>query len=856
MKKIRVYLALVILLSILLIKGSFGIISEEVKEDSLTKIDSELLSAEGETSVIIEFSKKPKNYKSIINSLGGKIVRDYNIIEGIEVKIDGKNITKLTTLENLIKINKNKKVKNLLHESAPLISTDLVWNLNFTGKDVKVCVIDTGVDYKHPALGSCNPLFLNGTTETHVLESPHPYPPGTLTNPLSLTWNITKPGYSSIAVHFVNISIEVVGSGETQIDFLHIKDANGNIVQSFIGEHRDIWSVSVPGDTIQINLISDWMAPIYYGFYIDKVINGSANFSFENCSKIIDGYDFVNNDNNPFDDNKHGTHVAGIISSNDEYSRGIANGTKILVAKVLDFDGTGFVSDVITGIEWCVNNSAQIISMSLGGSEYNDTCDDDPLAIAVNNAVNKGVAVVVSAGNSGQYGLTTPSCASGAIAVGAIDKEKNVVGFSSKGPELDLLAPGYKINSTIPKNKWLNMSGTSMAAPFVTGVVALMLEANPFLSVFDIKTILSETSDNVNKCYECEWSNNVCTNEYGTEIECNKNVTGAGIVNAFKALSSILSLTPMYYNVKNPSNSIYFPNESYKISINWLGNIDKVILEFNGINYTDVEKLGNTYSKTFNDLPAGTFYYKWYANDTNDNWNSTDLLSFKIDKANPEIILLLNNFNSNLTTVEGSVVNITSQVVVGEGIIELYENDLLIQSERNIQILKNYTRGLYNITAFYLETQNYTSFSKTYFINAEEPLVITILNPQNITYTKNTIPLNFTLNKQANWVGYSLNDKNNVTITGNTTLTLNNDVYNIRLYANDTFGNIISSDKVYFTVNVPVCNCTSWTIVSQDDYQDCRYGDCYVCSIIVWKRTCNPSKCDTEYKRGKYCSML
>jgi len=262
--KLRLIFIISLLVSFLLAKESFSIVNKQSEENLLNKIEPELLNIEGETSVIIMFSKKPKNYRQIINSLGGKINREYNIINGIEVKIDGKNINKLINLENLVKIYKNKKVKTLLHDSAPLIYSDLVWNQNLTGKDVKICVIDTGVDYKHKALGSCNPLFLNGTVEDQILESPHPYPPGSIQQPLSLTWNITKPGYTSIAVHFVNISIEVVGSGETQIDFLHIKDANGNIVQSFVGEYKDVWSVSVPGDTIQKKLKSDGMAPIFY----------------------------------------------------------------------------------------------------------------------------------------------------------------------------------------------------------------------------------------------------------------------------------------------------------------------------------------------------------------------------------------------------------------------------------------------------------------------------------------------------------------------------------------------------------------------------------------------------------------
>jgi subtilisin family serine protease len=142
-----------------LVKPGFG---ETNNYDSLAiqKIDSSLLSSTGETSAIIQFSKKPSNYKQIIRSLGGSIVQDYSNMDSVAVKIDGKNVSKLASLGNLIRVYEDKKVKALLHDSAPLISADQVWNMGITGKDVKVCVVDTGVDYKHTALGSCNHLIL------------------------------------------------------------------------------------------------------------------------------------------------------------------------------------------------------------------------------------------------------------------------------------------------------------------------------------------------------------------------------------------------------------------------------------------------------------------------------------------------------------------------------------------------------------------------------------------------------------------------------------------------------------------------------------------------------------------------
>ncbi len=481
-------------------------------------------------SVIVQFSKKPHNYKKLIKDLEGDIIHDYDIIEGVAIKIPKEKIKNLYNIENVLKIYEDKKVKALLHESAPMISADKVWDKGITGKDVKVCILDTGLDYTHPAFGSCSIYLLNGTTEPYVLESAHPYPAN-----YNYTWTITKPGYTNIAVHFVTIALEVEDG--VPYDFIYIKDANGTTVQTFTGWETNVWSVSVPGDTIKINLVNLVSGTIdrRYGFYMDKVLNGTVSVSYENCSKVVAGYDFMDNDSDPMDDSDHGTHVTGIVTSDDEYYRGIANGTKILAGKVLN-PGGGTYSSVIAGIDWCVNNSAQIISMSLGGASYPGTCDDDALAQAVNNATEKGIPVVVSSGNQGMNGLTTPACASGAIAVGSVDKVSDVAATSSKGPELDLVAPGRWIMSAVPGG-WDTKSGTSMAAPHVAGVIALMLEETPELSINDIRIVLNETSDPVNRCYECEWDEGYCMDYY--EIECTWNVTGAGIVNASRAVESI-----------------------------------------------------------------------------------------------------------------------------------------------------------------------------------------------------------------------------------------------------------------------------------------------------------------------------
>jgi subtilisin family serine protease len=761
------------------------------------RIDTKLLNIEGKTSVIVTFSKKPANYKNFIKSVGGEVIYDYNSIEGLAIKVDGKNISKLLNMNNVLRIQEDKKVKALLNDSAPMISADKVWSQGFTGKDVKVCVIDSGIDYTHPALGSCSLLNINGTIEPKVVESKHPYPTYCDGIKEGCTWTITKLGYTSIAVHFVNISME------NGYDFIYIKDANGNIVQTFTGDLNDVWSVSVPGDTIKIVLVSDWYG-CKYGFYIDKVLNGTISKSFDSCSKVIAGYDFVNNDNDPMDDDGHGTHVAGIISSNDPNYRGIANGTKLLIAKVLDGNGNGYESDVIAGIGWCKNNLAQIISMSLGGANYPGTCDDDPVAQAVNNAVDNGIMVSVAAGNSGQYGLGTPACASKALAVGAVDKNSSVVGYSSKGSELDILAPGHQIKSTVPGG-WGFMSGTSMAAPHITGVIALMLEANSSASVSDIKRILNETSDSVNKCYECTWSGGNCTNYYGTEIECTRNVTGSGIVNASRAVSMISKVksdtTPPLISVISPQNKSYY---STTIPLTFIINEPTSWIGYSLDNQPNVTIIGNI---TLSGLTYTNHNIIVYANDTSGNMGTSNKVYFTIDTIPPILNFVPPTPENIIINKNFAFINITSNELLSNATLEWNGiNETISGSGINWYKNKaglsdaNYT---YRVFASDLaENSNKTDFR---WVKIDTiPPVITITSPVNgNTYYTTSVPLTFTVNEQTSWCGYSLDGKSNVTLpscAGTTLAGLSYTTHNVIVYANDTSGNMGASGKVYFTV--------------------------------------------------------
>ena len=172
------------------------------------------------------------------------------------------------------------------------------------------------------------------------------------------------------------------------------------------------------------------------------------------------------------DDNGHGTHVAGTIAAmdNDIGVIGVAPDASLYGVKVLDRSGSGYLSDIIAGIDWAKNNNMDIITMSLGAS-----LDVLSFETACNNAYDAGVVIVAAAGNNDGGAVSWPAAYSSVIAVSATDSNDNLASYSNKGSQVELAAPGSGIYSTYKGGIYGTMSGTSMATPHVTGVAALVI---------------------------------------------------------------------------------------------------------------------------------------------------------------------------------------------------------------------------------------------------------------------------------------------------------------------------------------------------------------------------------------------
>ncbi|MEB3214910.1 MAG: S8 family peptidase [Nostocales cyanobacterium 94392] len=210
------------------------------------------------------------------------------------------------------------------------------------------------------------------------------------------------------------------------------------------------------------------------------------------------GWNFDGNNNNTMDVDGHGTHVSGTIAGtkNDIGVTGIAYDAQIMPVKVLDDFGSGSTTAVADGIYYAVDNGADVINLSLGGS-----FPSFGIERAIQYANDKGVTVVMAAGNSGGETPLYPASYADeyGIAVGAIDENKNMASFSNRAGTdtlTYLTAPGVDIYSTLPNNKYDSYSGTSMATPHIAGVVALMLSANPNLTSKQIRQTLEETASN------------------------------------------------------------------------------------------------------------------------------------------------------------------------------------------------------------------------------------------------------------------------------------------------------------------------------------------------------------------------
>ena len=234
--------------------------------------------------------------------------------------------------------------------------------------------------------------------------------------------------------------------------------------------------------------------------------------------KIIDFADFVNHRKHPYDDNGHGTHVAGIIAGSGKCSKGrykgIAPESKIIALKCLDESGNGSIKDAVNAIEYVIANKnrygIRIVNISIGSVLKQGSRGNSVMIDAVERLWKEGLVVVAAAGNNGpeRGTITVPGCARSIITVGSYDfegslnkKSGKIYNYSGRGPtssciiKPEILCPGKNIVSLKSNSSgYIAKSGTSMSAPVCTGILSLFVAENSYISNKELKKILYQTS--------------------------------------------------------------------------------------------------------------------------------------------------------------------------------------------------------------------------------------------------------------------------------------------------------------------------------------------------------------------------
>ena len=258
---------------------------------------------------------------------------------------------------------------------------------------------------------------------------------------------------------------------------------------------------TTPWGITAVNAPTAWATTKGLGIIVCVVDTGIQSTHADLAGSVIGGENFVvirgGVDPNAWaDDNGHGTHVAGTIAALDNEIGviGVAPEASLFAAKVLDKRGSGYNSDVADGIQSCVDNGAHVISMSLGSSVGSSLIET-----AVQNAAAAGVILVAASGNDAGA-VSFPAAYPEVLAVSAVDSGGLLAYFSNTGPEVDYTAPGVSVYSTYKGDSYATLSGTSMATPHVSGVVALWLASGSLGIVADSLGLTVEEGRRAAEC--------------------------------------------------------------------------------------------------------------------------------------------------------------------------------------------------------------------------------------------------------------------------------------------------------------------------------------------------------------------
>lgn len=566
----------------------------------------------------------------------------------------------------------------------------------------------------------------------------------------------------------------------------------------------------------------DYTHPDLGGGWGNKVIAG-----YRSLFNRGDQQDCSTNNAACMDDNGHGTHVAGIIAANGGL-RGVAPDAKIAAVKVLEQSGGGWTSDIVAGIDWCNDNSdtynISIISMSLGGTPYNDTYCQNSYNAPITTAASNNISVVVATGNEGNTTqIASPACVEEAIRVAATTKQDFVTDYSDRWSLDLLLAPGgiwngpsyseivslfslnvknnpylcflenqygqcfdntYKVTINSQDN-YIRSSGTSMAAPHVSGAIAIinqyLKERNQSMTPKEIEQLLNDTGKPI---FDDE------TGLYFSRID------------VFAAIQELTSFPEVILH--SPRNGT-ITKENVTFNCSATSDVDLTtatltIWNSTGLYLENTTTLDGTEAAFNQTLEEGN--YEWNCRFTNNQGNeafAADNYQLTIDLTPPNITID--------NPVEGfyNTANITLNFTAIDALSNISHCwYMLNNTQTNLPnctntTLTNLTDGEHTVFVYANDTLNNTNQANITFTVDTIPPNITIHSPANQIYSNETILINATaedLHLESVWFIH-----NNETISIPSEVNFTEGQHTVIIYANDSAGNI-NQTNVTFSVDL------------------------------------------------------
>ncbi|WP_185956138.1 S8 family peptidase [Melghirimyces algeriensis] len=286
---------------------------------------------------------------------------------------------------------------------------------------------------------------------------------------------------------------------ERHPDVVHWEmDSHVNITDPYAGEIIEGTTQHLPWGIRDVGANKVWPYTKGRGVKIAVIDTGIDNEHPAIKKNYSGGVNILSPMFTPHDYNGHGTHVAGTIAGRAEAMNviGVAPRVHLYAVKAFNRKGSANLSDLLSAINWCIENEMDVVNMSFGMAKVSDS-----LGQAIQTAYRKGIVMVAAAGNQGTSDhVDYPARFNETIGVTATTKDGSIASFSNTGKEVDIAAPGEKISSA-----WLNttirdMSGTSMAVPHVSGTAALLLYLRPDLTPDHVKDLMIQATTPIKGC--------------------------------------------------------------------------------------------------------------------------------------------------------------------------------------------------------------------------------------------------------------------------------------------------------------------------------------------------------------------